>query len=71
MDQPRDAGVGGRAWLRCHRAWYAEDDSAFYALAEWETREGARGFFEEWQIDDEPGETATVLLGDVGLAPFP
>ncbi len=65
----RESAVGHGC--RCHRAWYAEDDSAFYALAEWETPEGARAFFQEWQIDDEPGETATVLLGDVGLAPFP
>lgn len=54
-----------------HRAWYAEDGSAFYALAQWDSREGARAFFTQWQIDAEPGETATVLLGDVGLVPLP
>jgi hypothetical protein len=56
---------------RFHRAWYAEDGSEFVALAQWETREGARAFFEQWQIEAEPGETATVLLGDVGLVPLP
>ena len=56
---------------RFHRAWFAEDGSAFYALAQWDSREGARAFFEQWQIDTEPGETATVLVGDVGLVPSP
>lgn len=28
-------------------------------------------FFEEWDMADEPGETATRLLGDVGLIPDP
>ena len=56
---------------RFHQAWYAEDDSAFYALAQWETLEGARAFFVEWNIEDEPGETATLLLGHVGLVPLP
>jgi hypothetical protein len=55
---------------RFHRAWYAEDGSAFYALACWDSREGARRFFEEWEIESEPGETATVLVGDVGLIPL-
>lgn len=56
---------------RFHRAWYAEDGSAFYALACWDSREGARAFFREWEIEAEPGETATVLVGDVGLVPLP
>jgi hypothetical protein len=56
---------------RFHRAWYAEDGSAFYALANWETREGARTFFTRWDITDEPGEVAITLLGDVGLVPEP
>ena len=56
---------------RFHRAWYAEDGSAFYAVAEWQTREGASAFFEEWDIYDEPGEVATFLEGDVGLVPLP
>jgi hypothetical protein len=56
---------------RFHRAWYADDGSAFYALAEWETREGASAFFQEWEIRDEPGEVAIVLEGDVGLVPLP
>jgi hypothetical protein len=52
---------------RFHRAWYAEDGSTFYAVACWDTREGASAFFEEWDIRDEPGEVAVRLLGDVGL----
>jgi hypothetical protein len=56
---------------RFHRAWYARDNSAFYALAEWETVEGASAFFVEWEIEDEPGEVATRLEGDVGLVPLP
>lgn len=53
-----------------HRAWYAADDSAFYAIAHWHTPEGARAFFEQWQIDAEPGEVAIALEGDVGLVPL-
>lgn len=56
---------------RFHRAWHARDGSAFYALAEWETAEGANAFFDEWQIDDEPGEVAYRLEGDIGLVPLP
>jgi hypothetical protein len=56
---------------RFHRAWYAEDGSSFYALALWESREGARAFYEQWQIADEPGEVAIRLTGDVGLVPLP
>ncbi len=56
---------------RFHRAWYASDNSAFYALAMWDTIEGARAFFAEWEIDDEPGEIAIRLEGDVGLVPVP
>ncbi|MGH7332329.1 MAG: hypothetical protein ACREKS_06165 [Candidatus Rokuibacteriota bacterium] len=54
-----------------HRAWYAEDSSPFYALALWQSREGANAFFEEWQTADEPGEVAIRLAGDVGLVPLP
>jgi hypothetical protein len=53
-----------------HRAWHATDGSAFYALAHWPSREAANGFFERWQIDDEPGERAIILDGDVGLVPL-
>jgi hypothetical protein len=56
---------------RFHRAWYAQDGSAFYAVADWETAEGASAFFEEWQIEDEPGEVAVRLEGDIGLVPLP
>jgi hypothetical protein len=54
-----------------HRAWYAEDGSAFWAIASWRSIEGARAFFEEWDIDAEPGEVAIYLTGDVGLVPDP
>jgi hypothetical protein len=53
-----------------HRAWHAADGSAFYAVAHWQTPEGAQAFFEEWQIEDEPGEVAIRLEGDVGLVPL-
>lgn len=56
---------------RFHRAWHAQDGSAFYAIAYWETRAGASTFFEEWEIDAEPGEVAIPLAGDVGLVPLP
>jgi len=56
---------------RFHRAWHASDGSAFYAVAEWATREGARSFFDTWDIRDEPGEFAVYLEGDVGLVPVP
>jgi hypothetical protein len=52
---------------RFHQAWYTADGSAFWAIAEWETREGANDFFVEWEIDDEPGEVAYRLEGEVGL----
>ena len=53
-------------------AKYPDDTetSAFYALAHWRTREGAQAFFEEWEIDAEPGEVAIALEGDVGLVPL-
>jgi hypothetical protein len=60
-----------RHGCRFHRAWYSDDDSTFYALAYWQTREGAHAFFEEWDIQDEPGETYVELKGDVGLVPLP
>lgn len=53
-----------------HQAWYAEDGSAFYALAQWPSVEAAQGFFEEWDIYDEPGEVAIRLAGHVGLVPL-
>jgi hypothetical protein len=54
-----------------HRAWFSEDGAAFYALALWDTREGANEFFEKWDIADEPGEVAVRLEGDIGLVPTP
>lgn len=56
---------------RFHQAWAAADGSAFWAVACWETREGARAFFEEWKIDAEPDEEAIFLEGNVGLVPLP
>jgi hypothetical protein len=56
---------------RFHRAWHAADGSEFIAVALWETLEGARAFFEQWEIEDEPGEVMVRLLGDVGLVPVP
>jgi hypothetical protein len=56
---------------RFHRAWYADDGSAFYALANWVSREAASTFFTRWDIRDEPGEVAIILEGDVGLVPEP
>jgi hypothetical protein len=53
-----------------HRAWYAGDGSAFYALAHWQSLVGAQTFFEQWDISDEPGEVAIMLEGDVGLVPL-
>jgi hypothetical protein len=53
-----------------HRAWYAQDGSAFWAVAHWETREGANEFFEKWGIDAEAGEVAIRLEGDIGLVPL-
>jgi hypothetical protein len=52
---------------RFHRAFAAEDGSAFWAIANWETREGAMDFFELWDIRDEIGEVAIPLTGDIGL----
>ena len=56
---------------RFHRAWHSADGAGFYALAKWDSEAGARRFFEEWEIEDEPGEVAIRLLGDVGLVPDP
>jgi hypothetical protein len=56
---------------RFHRAWYAQDGSEFIALAKWDSADGARAFYQTWSIDDEPGETATLLEGDIGLIPEP
>lgn len=64
-DQMRaDARASG---CRFHRAWYAQDGHAFYALAIWESREQARAFYRRWSIEDEPGEESILLEGDVGL----
>lgn len=56
---------------RFHRAWTARDGSAFYALALWETKEGANAFYGGWQIDKELGEEVIPLEGDLGLVPLP
>ena len=57
--------------MHISRAWYAADGSAFYALANWDSMDGAQEFFERWDITDEPGEIAITLLGDIGLVPDP
>lgn len=67
-EMQRSAGSQG---CRFHRAWYAADGSAFYAVAEWETAAGANAFFEEWDIQDEAGEVVVRLEGDIGLVPLP
>jgi hypothetical protein len=54
-----------------HRAWVAAERSALYAVACWETRAGATQFFTEWDIQDESGEVAIFLEGDIGLVPVP
>jgi hypothetical protein len=59
-----------RHGCRFHQAWHGNDGD-FYALALWDSAEGAHAFFEEWQIDDEPGERAVRLDGFVGLVPHP
>jgi len=53
---------------RFHQAWYADDGSSFYAIAQWDSIDGARAFFDEWDIPDEPGEVAVPLEGEIGLA---
>ena len=60
-----------RHGCRFHRAWYTRDESAFYAIASWDSADGANAFFEEWDIADEPGEVAFRLEGDIGLVPVP
>ena len=44
-----------------------------FAFWRWlaEAAPSAHAFFEEWDIDDEPGEVAIRLEGDVGLVPLP
>ena len=56
---------------RFHRAWHARDGSAFYAIALWETMDGARQFLGKWDIGRDPGREAIALEGDLGLVPLP
>jgi len=56
---------------RIHRAWYAADGSAYYAIAYWERPEGPGDFFVEWGVDEIAGEEAIPLEGDIGLVPLP
>lgn len=56
---------------RFHRAFAAEDGSAFWAIACWKSAEAAREFFTLWDIKDEAGEVAIRLVGDIGVAPDP
>jgi hypothetical protein len=67
VDHPGDAGSAREHGCRFHRAWYAEDGSAFFAIANWKSREGAHAFFEEWEVEDEPGEVA-IYLGSRDLS---
>jgi hypothetical protein len=66
-DMAADARAHGCSF---HRAWYAADGSAFYAIAHWRSRADASAFFERWDIEAEPGEVGIPLVGDVGLAPL-
>lgn len=68
---PKMQASARRHGCRFHRAWCADDGSGCWALAEWETPEGANAFFTERNIADEPGEAAYRLEGDVGLVPQP
>ena len=68
MITPEMQASAVRHGCRFHQAWYARDGSAFYALACWDTNDGANAFFQEWDISDEPSEVAIRLEGDVGLA---
>jgi hypothetical protein len=72
VERISDEMSASAAELGCsfHRAWYAADGSAFYAVANWKSREAASRFFERWQIDAEPGEIGIELVGDVGLVPL-
>ncbi|MDH4335593.1 MAG: hypothetical protein OEW24_10160 [Chloroflexota bacterium] len=56
--------------LRFHRCWHAANGSAFYAIACWQTREGANAFYTQWDIGDEEGEEAVRLEGNLGLLPL-
>jgi hypothetical protein len=42
---------------------------AFYAIATWDSHEGANAFYLNWDIADEPGEEAIFVEGDIGLVP--
>jgi hypothetical protein len=56
-----------RLGCRFHRAWVSRDRDQFVAVACWESADGANAFFDEWDIDDEEGEVAIRLDGDIGL----
>jgi len=70
LDHAGDARERARARLPVPPR-LARAGRAFYALAFWESREGASAFFRLWEIESEPGEEAIVLEGDVGLVPLP
>jgi hypothetical protein len=53
---PRVGGVRRLGVLRASALAYARED--------------ARAFFQEWEIDSEPGQVAIELDGDVGLVPL-
>src|SRR5436190_22429865 len=67
MISPEMKASAKRNGCRFHRAFVSRERDRFVAIACWETPEGANAFFEEWQIDDEEGEVAIRLDGDIGL----
>jgi hypothetical protein len=70
ITQPMQESARGHG-CRFHRAWYAADGSAYYAIAYWERPEGPGDFFVEWGVNEEAGERAISLEGDIGLVPLP
>jgi len=68
------AEMSASAWshgCRFHRAWFAADGSAFYAIALWESREGANAFFREWEIPDERARSRSGLKATLDSCLFP
>lgn len=53
------------------QAWFTADGFEFVAIALWDNLDKAYTFFEQWDIEDQPGEIAARLPGNVGLVPEP